>query len=212
MDMKLEVVVVPVSDVDRAKQFYQSIGFRLDVDLMVGDERIVQFTPPGSPVSIHLGRGITQAAPGSGGNLMLAVSSIEEARKELIQHGVKVSEVFHAVGGSYHDPKFRVAGPDPEHRSYFSLASFSDPDGNRWLLQEITTRLPGRGFNIDVPSLRELLRETAEHHDEYEKTHPKHNWWDWYAPYINARQNGSTPEQAEAAAANYVENLRSAVA
>jgi catechol 2,3-dioxygenase-like lactoylglutathione lyase family enzyme len=119
MDMKLEVVVVPVSDVDRTKQFYESLGFRLDVDRVIGDDRVVQFTPPGSLASIHIGKGITTAAPGSAGSLMLAVSDVEAARKDLIRRGADVSEVFHAVGGSYHRPATRVTGPDPERRSYF---------------------------------------------------------------------------------------------
>ena len=212
MDMKLEVVVVPVSDVDRAKQFYQSAGFRLDVDRVIGEDRVVQFTPPGSFASIHIGKGLTTAAPGSAGNLMLAVANVEEARDELHQRGVAVSDVFHAGNGSYHRPATRVAGPDPQRQSYRSFGSFSDPDGNPWLLQEITTRLPGRGLSMDVATLTGLLREAAEHHGEFEKTQPKHNWWDWYAAYINARQRGSTAEDAAAVAGLHMEKLLTPVA
>jgi len=211
MDMKLEVVVIPVSDVDRAKQFYQSLGFRLDVDRVVGEDRVVQFTPPGSFASIHIGKGITTSAPGSAGNMMLSVANVDEAREELKQKGVAVSAVFHPGNGSYHRPATRVAGPDPQRQSYRSFASFNDPDGNPWLLQEITARLPGRGLSMDVATLTELLREIAEHHGQYEKAHAKHNWWDWYAAYINARQQGSTPEDAANSADAYLEKLSAAV-
>jgi catechol 2,3-dioxygenase-like lactoylglutathione lyase family enzyme len=141
MDMKLEVVVVPVSDVDRAKRFYGQLGWRLDADFQVApDSRGVQFTPPGSAASIHFGKGITKAAPGSLQNLFLVVSDIEAARAELQQRGVTVSEIFHrAPGASQQSP-----GPDPEHTSYASFATFNDPDGNGWLLQEVRQRLPGR--------------------------------------------------------------------
>ena len=139
--MKLEVVVIPVSDVDRAKRFYGGLGWRLDADFVVGDTfRVVQFTPPGSPCSIHFGTGVTSAAPGSARGLYLVVSDIEAARAELVGRGVDVSEVFHRAGPG----KPPLSGPDPERRSYFSYATFSDPDGNGWLLQEVTTRLPGR--------------------------------------------------------------------
>jgi catechol 2,3-dioxygenase-like lactoylglutathione lyase family enzyme len=141
VEMKLEVVVIPVSDVDRAKRFYTGLGWRLDADFPgAGDFRVVQLTPPGSRCSIHFGKGVTAAAPGSVQNLYLVVSDIEAARAELRGHGVDVSETFHftGLGGK------RVAGPDPEGRSYSTLATFKDPDGNGWLLQEIKTRLPGR--------------------------------------------------------------------
>jgi catechol 2,3-dioxygenase-like lactoylglutathione lyase family enzyme len=148
VDMKLEVVTLPVSDVDRAKSFYQSLGWRLDADLAVGDDfRVVQFTPPNSPSSIQFGTGLTTAEPGSVERLFLAVSDIDSAREELISHGADVSEVYHYDRRPGHNDelKSRVPGPDPQHpRSYFTYASFSDPDGNGWLLQEITTRLPGR--------------------------------------------------------------------
>jgi catechol 2,3-dioxygenase-like lactoylglutathione lyase family enzyme len=147
MDMRLEVVVVPVSDVDRAKQFYQLLGWRQDADFVAGDDfRVVQMTPPGSACSVIFGKGITSGVPGSADSLILVVSDLEKARAELIAQGVDVSEAFHDAGGVFHHAgtEGRVTGPDPEGRSYGSFASFSDPDGNGWLLQQITTRLPGR--------------------------------------------------------------------
>lgn len=147
MEMKLEVVVLPVSDVDRAKRFYGGLGWRLDADFANGDDlRVVQLTPPGSPCSVIFGKNVTAGTPGSIQDLMLIVHDIEAARAELIGHGVDVSPVFHDEGGVFHHAgtKGRVPGPDPQARSYCSWASFSDPDGNGWLLQEITTRLPGR--------------------------------------------------------------------
>jgi catechol 2,3-dioxygenase-like lactoylglutathione lyase family enzyme len=211
------VVIVPVSDVDRAKAFYEKLGFRLDIDIVNENFRGIQFTPSRSEASIIFGKGVTSATPGSA-ELVLAVDNVDAARKDLIARGVNVSEVFHYAGGPFNNTieNPRVAGRDPEGRSYFSFASFEDPDGNRWLLQEITTRLPGRDWEqkdaraMDVASLAGLLRETAEHHDRYEKTHAKHDWWDWYAPYINARQHGSTPQEAVTAAGLYMEKLRNA--
>ena len=147
MDMKLEVVVLPVSDVDKAKDFYQALGWRLDADLAKSEDfRVVQLTPPGSQCSIIFGAGLTSAAPGSADGLQLTVADIEAARNELISHGAQVSEVFHDASGVFHHAgtEERVSGPAPNHQSYGSFASFSDPDGNGWLLQEITTRLPGR--------------------------------------------------------------------
>ena len=147
MDWKLEVVVVPVSDVDRAKEFYTKLGWRLDADFVAGDDfRVVQLTPTGSPCSIIFGSGITTAAPGSAGGLYLVVDDIEAARAELVEHGVQISEVFHDSGGVFHHAgtTARVPGPDPERTSYASFAEFTDPDGNGWMLQEITARLPGR--------------------------------------------------------------------
>ena len=147
MDMKLEVVVVPVSDADKAKDFYQGLGWRLDANFAKGDDfRVVQLTPPGSQCSIIFGTGITSAAPGSADGLQLVATDIEAARDELISRGAEVSEVFHDAGGVFHHggTQGRAAGPAPDHQSYGSFASFSDPDGNGWLLQEITTRLPGR--------------------------------------------------------------------
>jgi catechol 2,3-dioxygenase-like lactoylglutathione lyase family enzyme len=204
IDMRLEVVVIPVSDVDRAKEFYTKLGWRLDAEFTAGDDfRIMQLTPPSSGCSVIFGKGITSAAPGSAQGLYLAVPDIEAARNELLRHGVEVSEVFH--GGNEHtgqdEPflfgRLRLSGPDPAHCSYRSFASFHDPDGNGWLLQELTTRLPGRGLsNFDVATLTELLRETEKHHGEYEPIGPKHHWSSWYAAYIVARQDGKTPEEA----------------
>jgi catechol 2,3-dioxygenase-like lactoylglutathione lyase family enzyme len=216
LDMKLEVVVLGVSDVDRAKAFYEKLGWRLDADFATGDDfRVVQLTPPSSEASIIFGKGITSAQPGSADSLILAVDDIDAARDDLIARGVEVSEVFHDAGGVFHHAgqNARVGGRDPQGRSYASFASFADPDGNGWLLQEIQTRLPGREWKptraqaLDVATLAELLRETAEHHDPYEKTHAAHHWWDWYAPYLSARQNGSSPEEAAAAADRYMEEV-----
>jgi catechol 2,3-dioxygenase-like lactoylglutathione lyase family enzyme len=216
MNMKLEVVIVPVSDVDRAKAFYEKAGFRLDIDVANENFRGIQFTPPRSEASIIFGKGVTSAKPGSA-ELVLAVDDIDTAREDLIARDVNVSEVFHYAGGPFNNAieNARVAGRDPEGRSYFSFASFEDPDGNRWLLQEIKERLPGREWEVtaksmDVARLVELLQEAEEHHGHYEKTHAKHDWWNWYAPYINARQHGSTPEEAATAAGLYMEKLRNA--
>src|SRR5215813_10158380 len=213
VDMKLEVVVLGVSDVDRAKAFYQNLGWRLDIDIVAGDFRGVQITPHNSEASIIFGKGVTSAKPGSADSLVLAVDDIDAARDDLIARGVDVSEVFHYAGGPFNNSvqNPRVGGRDPEGRSYFSFASFEDPDGNGWLLQEITKRLPGREWEstqaqaIDVANLAELLHETEQHHGQYEKTHAEHNWWEWYAPYLSARQNGSSPEEAAAAADRYME-------
>src|SRR4051812_31194052 len=204
VDMKLEAVVIPVSDVDRAKRFYGELGWRLDADFVIGSEfRAIQFTPPGSPCSIHFGKGITSAAPGSATGLYLVVSDIEAARAALVARGVSVSEVFHRAGPG----KPPLGGPDPERRSYSSFATFNDPDGNSWLLQEVKTRLPGRGFSsMDVPTLTELLRETENHHGEYEATAPKHHWSGWYAAYIVARERGRTPDEAAKDAALHMED------
>jgi catechol 2,3-dioxygenase-like lactoylglutathione lyase family enzyme len=147
MDMRLEIVVLPVSDVDRAKEFYVGLGWRLDADFVVDDDfRVIQLTPPGSPCSIIFGTGVTSETPGSAKGLYLVVEDIEAARAELVGHGAQVSEVFHDADGVFHHAGTagRVPGPDPERRSYCSFASFSDPDGNGWMLQEVTTRLPGR--------------------------------------------------------------------
>ena len=204
VDLKLEVVVVPVSDVDRAKGFYGELGWRLDADFVNGDWRVVQFTPPGSPCSIHFGKGVTTAAPGSVMNLYLVVSEIESARRELKERGAQVSAPFHftAIGGP------RAEGPDPEGHSYGTYATFSDPDGNSFLLQEVKDRLPGRGVsNLDVAGLAELLRETEERHGEYEPTAPKHHWSDWYAAYMVARERGRAPEDAAQEAAAHMEGI-----
>jgi len=211
VDMKLEVVLLRVSDIDRAKAFYENLGWRVDIDIAGGDFRGVQVTPHNSEASIIFGKGTNLAKPGSA-NLVLAVDDVDDARDYLVAHGVDVSEVFHYAAGPFNDTveNPRVGGRDPEGRSYFSFASFEDPDGNAWLLQEITTRLPGRVWQsrtTDVATLAELLHETSEHHDPYEKSHGKHQWWDWYAPYLSARQNGSSPEEAAAAASSYMDKL-----
>ena len=213
MEIKLEVVVIGVSDVDRAKAFYEKLGWRLDADFVKGDDfRVIQFTPPNSQASIIFGKGITSAKPGAVKSLTLAIDDAEAARSELIARGANVSNVFHFAGGPFNDAieNPRVDGRDKEGRSYSSFASFEDPDGNGWLLQEIKTRLPGREWQpapagkINVATLAELLHETEQHHGAYERTHPKHNWWDWYAPYLSARQNGKTPEESAAAADRYM--------
>jgi catechol 2,3-dioxygenase-like lactoylglutathione lyase family enzyme len=204
IDMKLEVVTLPVADVDRSKRFYQSLGWRLDADIVVGEDfRVVQLTPPHSPCSISFGKGLTTDQPGSVQRLLLVVFDIDAARGDIISRGVEVSELFHLAGG-------RVPGPDPQGRSYQTYAAFSDPDGNGWLLQEIKTRLPGREWEqtTDVASQADLLHETAEHHDPYEKSHAPHNWWDWYSAYMVARQQGKTPDEASEAAGRYMEDVK----
>jgi catechol 2,3-dioxygenase-like lactoylglutathione lyase family enzyme len=204
VDMKLEVVVIPVSDVDRAKEFYAKLGWRLDADYASGDDyRVIQFTPPGSGSSVIFGKNVTAAPPGSAQGLYLIVSDIEAARKDLLARGVKVSEAFHDAGGVYlgkDEPylfgRLRVGGLDPEHRSYRSFASFSDPDGNGWLFQEVTTRLPGRvETDTTFASSAELasaLRRAATAHGEHEKRTGGHdaNWPDWYAEYVVREQAG----------------------
>ena len=204
VDMKFEIVVIPVSDVGRAKEFYAKLGWRLDADFDNGkDFRIIQFTPPGSGCSVIFGKNVTAAIPGSAQGLYLVVSDIKAARDELLVRGVKISGVFHGGNNAYAGPdepylfgRLRVAGPDPEHRSYRSFASFSDPDGNGWLLQEITSRLPGRveGDTTFASSteLAATLRRAAAAHGEHEKRIGKNdeNWPDWYAEYIVREQNG----------------------
>jgi catechol 2,3-dioxygenase-like lactoylglutathione lyase family enzyme len=199
MNMKLEVVIVPVSDVDRAKAFYEKLGFRFDIDIVNENFRGIQFTPPSSEASIIFGKGVTSARPGSA-NLVLAVDNVDAARKDLIARGVNVSEVFHYAGGPFNNTieNPRVAGRDPEGRSYFSFVSFKDPDGNGWLLQEITTRLPGRidsaatTFN-SVSDLSSALRRAEAAHGEHEKRTGQRdaNWPDWYAKYMVAEQAGT---------------------
>jgi catechol 2,3-dioxygenase-like lactoylglutathione lyase family enzyme len=205
VDQKLEIVVIPVSDVDRAKEFYGRLGWRLDADYDSGaDFRVIQFTPPGSDCSVIFGKNVTAAAPGSAQGLYLIVSDIEATRKELLGRAVAVSESFHDAGGVYAGPdepylfgRLRVSGPDPEHRSYRTFASFSDPDGNGWLLQEITTRLPGRidsattSFS-SVSDLANALRRAETAHGEHERRTGQRdaNWPDWYAEYMAAEQSG----------------------
>lgn len=205
VDTKLEVIVIPVSDVDRAKEFYAGLGWRLDGDFDHGDDwRGVQFTPPGSACSVIFGKNVTEAAPGSAQGLYLIVSDIDAARDELLRRGVEVSEVFHDAGdvhagpdGPYLFGRLRVSGPDPEHRSYRSLASFSDPDGNGWLLQEVTTRLPGRIDSVtttfaSASDMASALRRAEAAHGEHEKRTGQRdaNWPDWYAAYMVAEQAG----------------------
>jgi catechol 2,3-dioxygenase-like lactoylglutathione lyase family enzyme len=186
VDMKVEVVVIPVSDVDRAKQFYSRLGWRLDVTPPI----VVQFTPHGSGCSVQFGTSLTSAAPGSA-KAYLVVSDIEAARNSLIAAGVEVSELFHL------GPDGPVPGPDPEHRSYFSRATFSDPDGNTWLLQEVTTRLPGRvdpttTTYASIEDVSAALRRAAAAHGEHEKRigQADANWPDWYAAYMVHEQAG----------------------
>jgi catechol 2,3-dioxygenase-like lactoylglutathione lyase family enzyme len=191
VNLRLEVVVVPVSDVDRAKRFYAGLGWRLDADIASGDAfRIVQFTPPGSPCSVQFGKGITAAAPGSAQSMYLVVSDIEQARAALLDRGVAVGGVFHrAAGGA------RADGPDAERASYKSFASFSDPDGNSWLLQEVTTRLPGRvqgrGATLTAGELAAALRRAEAAQAQYEQAlgHRDQSWPDWYAAHIVREQS-----------------------
>jgi catechol 2,3-dioxygenase-like lactoylglutathione lyase family enzyme len=195
VDMKLEVVVIPVSDVDRAKRFYGDLGWRLDADFVVHDGfRVVQFTPPGSPCSIHFGAGVTSAVPGSARGLYLVVSDIQSARAELLARDVHVSELFHRAGPG--QPP--LSGPDPARRSYFTYATFSDPDGNEWLLQEVTGRFPGRtdpnatSF-ASASDLASAMRRASAAHGEHETRtggQRDENWPDWYSAYMVAEQAG----------------------
>jgi len=203
-DFKLEVVVIPVADADRAKEFYTRLGWRLDADFPAGDDfRVIQFTPPGSGCSVIFGKNVTAAAPGSAQGLYLVVSDIEAARGELLGRGVKVGAVFHDAGAvhvgtdqPYLFGRLRVSGPDPEHRSYRSFASFNDPDGNGWLLQEITTRLPGRVAGnttyASAGNLSQALQRAAAAHGKHEERIGKAgpNWPDWYAEYMVREQAG----------------------
>jgi catechol 2,3-dioxygenase-like lactoylglutathione lyase family enzyme len=198
IDLKFEVVTIPVSDVDRAKAFYGGLGWRLDADFTSPSDHVVQFTPPGSQGSIHFGTNLTTAAPGSAQGLLLIVSDIQAARKELVGRGVEASEVFHFAGWNRVDPTARLSGPAPEGRSYASFVSFNDPDGNGWLLQEITTRLPGR---IDpgaisfgsAGDLASAFRRAEAAHGEHEKRTGQRdaNWPDWYAAYMVAEESGA---------------------
>jgi len=206
LDMKFEIVVIPVSDVDRAKSFYGGLGWRLDADFAAGDDwRVIQFTPPGSGCSVIFGKNVTAAAPGSAQGQYLIVSNIEAARNELLGRDVNISEVFHDAGGVYtgtDEPylfgRARISGPDPEHRSYRSYASFSDPDGNGWLLQEVTARLPGRvdtdltTFTSSTELAAALRRASAAHGEHEARTGGQRdeNWPDWYAAYVVAEHAG----------------------
>lgn len=205
LDLKLEIVVIPVSDVDRAKAFYARLGWRLDADFSSGDDwRVIQFTPPGSACSVIFGRNVTAAAPGSARGLYLIVSDLEAARKDILGRGIEVSEPFHGAGDAHAGPdepylfgRVRVNGADPKRASYRSFASFSDPDGNGWLFQEVTARLPGRIDSSDTTftsqtELAAALRRAAGAHGEHEKRIGAHdeNWADWYADYIVREQSG----------------------
>jgi predicted enzyme related to lactoylglutathione lyase len=201
-DFKLEAVVIPVADVDRAKAFYEKLAWRLDADFAFDNGfRVVQFTPPGSPSSVQFGTNITSAAPGSAQGLYLIVSDIEAARSELAARGVEVSEAFHPAtpGAQFQaDQSGRIGGPADEHSSYGSFATFSDPDGNGWLLQEVTTRLPGRVDPAEtsyssVDDLRQALQRAAAAHGEHEKRNGgqyDENWPEWYATYMVAERTG----------------------
>jgi catechol 2,3-dioxygenase-like lactoylglutathione lyase family enzyme len=204
VDMKFEIVVIPVSDVDRAKEFYAKLGWRLDADFDNGkDYRVIQFTPPGSGSSVIFGRNVTAAAPGSAQGMYLIVSDIAAARKALLDRGVQISEVFHNAGvytgtdETYLFGSVRVSGPDPQHASYRSFASFKDPDGNGWLFQEITARLPGRIDSAattfaSASDLANAMRRASAAHGEHEKRigAADPNWPDWYASYMVAEQSG----------------------
>ena len=206
VEAKFEVTTLPVANVDRAKAFYQGLGWRFDIDFKPSPEtRGVQFTPPGSPASIQFGENTTTMTEPLQG-LILVVNDIEAARQDLIGRGVDVSEIWHLEVG-----KGQLPGIDPERRSYASRASFADPDGNVWQLQEVTERLPGRVEPTDIDALAKKLLDAAIHHGEFEAVAPPHDWWDWYAAYMDARESGSTPEQASAAAGRYMEEARNVV-
>lgn len=205
VDMKLEVIVVPVADIERSKNFYSKLGWRLDAEFTSGNDfHILQFTPPGSGASVIFGKNVTPAAPGAAQGLYLVVSDIEAARKELLARGIVVSEAFHHEGDTYagsDEPYLfggqRTRGPDPERRSYQSYASFNDPDGNGWLLQEVTARLPGRIDSdqtvfASVSDLAAAFRRAEAAHGEHEKRTGERdaNWADWYAEYLVAEQSG----------------------
>lgn len=201
IDMKLEVIVIPVADIERAKAFYTRLGWRLDIDLATTpDFRVVHFTPPGSACSILFGKGLTHDKPGTAQGLHLTVSDVVAAQADLVARGIDVSEVFHDAGGVFHHAgtEARVSGPQPERRSYGSFATFSDSEGNGWAFQEITTRLPGRvdASGAQFSSQADLagaLRRAAAAHGEHEKVTGKHddNWPDWYAAYLVAEQAGT---------------------
>jgi catechol 2,3-dioxygenase-like lactoylglutathione lyase family enzyme len=194
MDLRLEVVVLPVSDVDRAKAFYTGLGWRLDADFATGpDFRVIQVTPPGSACSVIFGTGVTDAAPGSAEGMQLVGNDIDAARADLTAHGAEVSEVFHDVGGVFHHggTAGRADGRSPERPSYGSWLSFADPDGNRWFVQEVTTRLPGRETSAlaafdSVAGLADALRRAAAAHGKHEEEigHADADWPDWYAQYM----------------------------
>jgi catechol 2,3-dioxygenase-like lactoylglutathione lyase family enzyme len=206
---RFEVTLVAVTDVDRAKAFYERLGWRLDADFPLGDhDRIVQFTPPGSPASVQFGTGLTDMTPGSSEGLYLIVDDVEVARDELIANGADVSDIWHGRGLGHEGMQ---PGLDPGRGSYASFASFSDPDGNRWLLQEIGVRLPGRVGLGDSAALADLLKETATRHGSFEAVAPPHDWWDWYAAYMDARERGITPDESAEAANRYMAEVKHVV-
>jgi catechol 2,3-dioxygenase-like lactoylglutathione lyase family enzyme len=203
VDMKLEVIVIPVSDVDRAKEFYSKLGWRLDADRVVGTAfRLIQFTPPGSGSSVQFGLNLTSAAPGSSQGLLLIVSDIEAAHQQLVAHGIDASEVYHCANGTgcrFPGVDARVSGPHPEHLSYGSFVSFKDPDGNGWVLQEVTKRLAGRTDSSttsfgSASDLESALRRAEAAHGEHEKRaggQRDENWPKWYTEYMVAEQSGA---------------------
>ncbi len=200
MDTRLEVILIPVRDVDRSAHFYKTLGWRIDADATVDDLRVVQLTPPGSQASVIFGLNVTTAAPGTADGMMLVVDDIDAAREELVEHGVDVSEVFHDAGGVFHHGGTvkRVPGPGADHASYGSFASFSDPDGNTWCLREITTRLPGRvdpatTTNTSADDLDGALRRAAKAHGEHEARigEADENWPAWCADYMVRERAGA---------------------
>ena len=204
---RFEVATLPVADVDRAKAFYLRLGWRLDIDFEPAPGvRAVQFTPPASQASIQFGQGTTTMAPGTLEGLFLVVDDIVAAREDLIARGADVGEIWHIEPG-----RGRVLGLDPQRGSYASRATFADPDGNTWLLQEVTERLPGRVEVPDSAGQAELLLETAKRHGEFEAVAPPHDWWDWYGAYMTARQAGATPDEASSAAGRYMADVKHVV-
>ena len=200
MDTRLEVIVISVRDVDRSAHFYKTLGWRLDADAKIDDLRVVQLTPPGSQASVIFGANVTTAAPGTADGMVLVVDDIDAARIELVDHGVAVSEVFHDAGGIFHHGGTvkRVPGPGADHASYGSFASFSDPDGNTWYLQEITTRLPGRvdptvTTYTSTADVEAALRRAAKAHGEHEARtgEADENWPAWYADYMVRERSGA---------------------
>ena len=204
---KFEVTTLPVADVDRAKAFYERLGWRLDIDFNpTPTTRGVQFTPPGSQASIQFGQGTTTMEPGSLQGLILVVDDIQGTREDLIARGAEVGEIFHIDPG-----KGPVPGLDPQRRSYFSRATFADPDGNTWVLQEVTERLPGRVEVPDSADEAKLLHETAIRHGAFEAIAPPHDWWDWYGAYMQARRSGLTPDESSASADRYMADVKGVV-
>jgi catechol 2,3-dioxygenase-like lactoylglutathione lyase family enzyme len=204
---KFEVTTLPVADVDRAKAFYQGLGWRLDIDFEpLPGVRGVQFTPPGSQASIQFGSSASTTDHSPLQGLIIVVDDIEAAREDLISRGADVGEIWHIEPG-----KGVVAGRDPQRRSYFTRANFADPDGNTWDLQEVTERLPGRVEVPDSAARAERLLETALRHGAYEAVAPKHDWWDWYGAYMEARESGLNPDESSAAAGRYMEEARGVV-